>query len=355
MDEDKDSKTEEPTAQKLSRAFEEGDLPIGKDASTVASLTFGFLALLMISSRVSASLVEAVTTSIRQMTATTFMLNMEILSKPLMYMVMVGGSAALGASAITMAQTKGMIWPQKMVPDFKKCFSTEKITQIFKPDFLVDMGMTILKVAGIMVLAVWVLYDDFMTLSESFYWPQKTLLAAMVKPLVKMIMAVILAMVIIAVLDYVIKVSRFKKKMMMSIDEIKRELKEEMGDPYIRARRKSKAREISQNRVAIEVPKADALIVNPTHIAIAIKYDRSKDNAPKITAKGKNKVADLMRKLARENSVPIVRDVPLARLLYQKVKVGKTIPAETYKAVAAILAFVYRVTGRLPGVRRQYE
>ena len=139
----------------------------------------------------------------------------------------------------------------------------------------------------------------------------------------------------------------------MTIDEVKREIKEDMGDPMIRGRRKQKAREIAQNRVGVEVPKADALIVNPTHIAIAIRYERGTDNAPRVTAKGKDNVADLMRKLARENSIPIVKDVPLARLLYKKVKVGKTVPAETYKAVAAVLAFVYRVTGRLPGMRQK--
>ena len=354
-DEDKDSKTEEPTPQKLSKAFKEGDLPIGKDASTVASLTFGFFALAAIGQMVGTSLVEAVTTSIRQMAASTFVLNGEIIAKPMLSMVIIGGSAALGASAITLSQTKATIWPQKMAPDITKCFNIDKVTQIFKVDFLVDLGMTLLKVAGIMTLAVWVLYDDFMALSESFYWPQKSLLAAMVYPLAKMIVFVIFAMVAIAVLDYVIQANRFKKKMMMSMDEIKRELKEEMGDPHIRGKRKAKAREIAQNRIAVEVPKADALVVNPTHIAIAIRYVRGKDEAPKVTAKGKDKVADLMRQLARENSVPIVKDVPLARLLYKKVKVGKTVPAETYKAVAAILAFVYRVTGRLPGMRRHYE
>ena len=119
-----------------------------------------------------------------------------------------------------------------------------------------------------------------------------------------MILVVILAMVVIALLDYIIQATRFKKKMMMSMDEIKRELKEEMGDPHIRGKRKAKAREIAQNRVSVEVPKADALIVNPTHIAIAIRYVRGKDDAPKVTAKGKGNVADKMRQLAREKRGP---------------------------------------------------
>ncbi len=94
------------------------------------------------------------------------------------------------------------------------------------------------------------------------------------------------------------------------------------------------------------MPRADALVVNPTHIAIAIRYRRDEGRAPRVTAKGKGALAELMRDLARENAVPIVQDIPLARLLYRKVKVGREIPAQTYKAVAAVLAFVYRVTGR---------
>ena len=352
-DEDKDSKTEEPSARKLSQAFEKGDLPIGKDASTVASLTFGFLVLLSFGNLIAESFVFAVTSSIRQMTASTFQLQGDVIFKPLAFMVMIGGAAALGAAAITLAQTKGNIWPEKLAPDIKKCFSMEKVTKIFKPEFLTDLGMTLLKVAGIGCLAIWVLYDDFMALIEMYTWPQKTVLSAITIPLMKMIMWVIFAMIVIAVFDYVITHKRFMDKMKMTIDEVKREIKEDMGDPMIRGRRKQKAREIAQNRVGVEVPKADALIVNPTHIAIAIRYERGTDNAPRVTAKGKDNVADLMRKLARENSIPIVKDVPLARLLYKKVKVGKTVPAETYKAVAAVLAFVYRVTGRLPGMRQK--
>jgi flagellar biosynthesis protein FlhB len=99
------------------------------------------------------------------------------------------------------------------------------------------------------------------------------------------------------------------------------------------------------------IGKADALLVNPTHIAIALRYRKAEGRAPRVTAKGKGQLAELMRELARENGIPIVEDVPLARLLYRKVKVGREIPAQTYKAVATLLAFVYRVTRRESGAR----
>ena len=158
-------------------------------------------------------------------------------------------------------------------------------------------------------------------------------------------------MVIIAIFDYVITHKRFTDKMNMIIDELKREIKEDMGDPMIRVAVNKRHVKSLKKPDCVEVPKADALIVNPTHIAI--RYERGTDNAPRVTAKGKDKVADMMRHLQRKNSIPIVKDVPLARLLYKKVLQGKTVPAETYKAVAAVLAFVYRVTGRLPGMRQK--
>ncbi len=132
----------------------------------------------------------------------------------------------------------------------------------------------------------------------------------------------------------------------MTKEELKDEYKQEEGDPQIKSQRRKRYREIVKHQASVEVPRADALVVNPTHVAVAIRYRRDEGRAPRVTAKGKGALAELMRDLARENAVPIVQDIPLARLLYRKVKVGREIPAQTYKAVAAVLAFVYRVTGR---------
>jgi len=119
-----------------------------------------------------------------------------------------------------------------------------------------------------------------------------------------------------------------------------------------RGKRRKRHREISRGLAKIEVPRADALVVNPTHVAVAIRYRRDEGRAPRVTAKGKGELAEYMRDLARMNAVPIVQDIPLARLLHRKVKVGREIPATTYKAVAAILAYVYRLTGRAAGEAR---
>jgi flagellar biosynthesis protein FlhB len=114
----------------------------------------------------------------------------------------------------------------------------------------------------------------------------------------------------------------------------------------MRGARKRKHRELVKRNALAETKQADVLLVNPTHIAIAIRYRKDESGAPRVLAKGKGVLAEAMRATARENGIPIVQDIPLARLLYKKVKVGGAVPADTYKAVAAVLAFVYRLTGR---------
>jgi flagellar biosynthesis protein FlhB len=134
----------------------------------------------------------------------------------------------------------------------------------------------------------------------------------------------------------------------MTKEEAKREYKDDEGDPLLKGRRKRRHRELLKGRAAIEVPRADAVVVNPTHIAVALRYRRGEDKAPRVVAKGQGLAAERIREVARENGVPIVRDVPLARLLHKRVKVGGAVPAETYKAVAAVLAFVWKLQGKSP-------
>jgi flagellar biosynthesis protein FlhB len=159
------------------------------------------------------------------------------------------------------------------------------------------------------------------------------------------------ALVVLAGAEWALTRWRFHRDQKMTKQEVRDEYKEEEGDPQLKGRRKKRHRDLLRNQARTEVPRADALVVNPTHVAVAIRYRRDEGRAPRVTAKGKGAMAEYMRALARENGVAIYQDVPLARFLYRKVKVGREIPAQTYKAVAAVLAFVYRLGGRQPGTR----
>ena len=196
----------------------------------------------------------------------------------------------------------------------------------------------------------WVtVHDDFLALRSLLDAPPDAQLEGFFAPLAGAAVKVLAAMAVLAGLDLALARFRHARKLRMTRDETRREMKEDEGDPLIRGRRRRKHRELARARIAVEVPRADAIVINPTHVAIAIRYRRDEGRAPRVTAKGQGHLAETMRELARAHGIPLVEDVPLARLLYRRVKVGREIPAETYAAVAAVLAFVYRLTGRVPG------
>jgi flagellar biosynthetic protein FlhB len=149
------------------------------------------------------------------------------------------------------------------------------------------------------------------------------------------------SLLFIALLDYVYQWWDYEKSLRMTKQEIKEEYKQMEGNPEIKGKIKQKQRQMSMRRMMAEVPKADVVITNPTHFAIAIKYDASKGEAPIVLAKGQDFIAQRIKEIARENKVEIVENKPLARQIYASVEVGEAIPQELYQAVAEVLAFVY--------------
>lgn len=154
--------------------------------------------------------------------------------------------------------------------------------------------------------------------------------------------------VAIAAVDYLFQRYKWEKDMKMTKQEVKEEFKQLEGDPKIKAQRRQKQQEMAMKRMMQSVPEADVVIRNPTHFAVAVKYDESKDRAPIVLAKGADKVAFRIIEKAEENGVAVVENVPLARGLYKAVDVGREIPYDFYRAVAEVLAFVYDMQGRTP-------
>jgi flagellar biosynthetic protein FlhB len=147
---------------------------------------------------------------------------------------------------------------------------------------------------------------------------------------------------IVAALDYAWGWWKHEKSLRMSKQELKDEYKRQEGDPLMKSQRRRAARAIAYRRLAAEVPKADVVVTNPTHFAVALRYDREKDAAPIVVAKGADLLAKRIREIAKANKVAIVENPPLARSLYKAVDIGSIIPAELFRAVAELLAFVYR-------------
>ncbi len=155
------------------------------------------------------------------------------------------------------------------------------------------------------------------------------------------------ALLIIAILDYLFQRMQLEKQLRMTKQEVKEDMKRSEGDPLIKSRVRQRQKEIARGRMMQEVPKADVVITNPTHYAVALKYDPDSQIAPVVIAKGQRLIAQRIKQIAEDNNIPIVENVQLARALYASVDIGDEIPAELYQAVAEIMAYVYKLSGKV--------
>lgn len=340
-------KTDFISARRQQEAWDQGRIPIGKDTAGVAAMMAALVTLLALAPRLRDSLValtrESLAAGARPLSELA-----RFALEPFGLVLLTLVAAALAATAVTVAQTRGGVWPELALPDFER-MTGNKLFRAFKKEFLADMGLLSVKVVAVALVAAYAVRDDLLTLPRLLTAAPEVQLSGVFAPMTRLAVRVVALMGLFAGVDLALTHWRFREKLKMTKEEAKREMKEDEGDPMLKGRRKKRARELAKGRVAVEVPKADAVVVNPTHIAVAIRYRKDEGNAPRVIAKGKGQVAENIRELARANGIPIVEDIALARLLYKRVKVGRAIPAETYRAVAAILAFVYRVTGRKPG------
>lgn len=245
------------------------------------------------------------------------------------------------------AQVKWRPTSKPMQPKFSKLNPMKGFARIFSPGSLVELLKSVLKLAviGYMVYSylkgrigqIFLLYD--ISIGQAI-----ELIGDVVIELGIRIAAVYM---IIAMLDYAYQKYKFKQDMKMTKQEVKDEYKNQEGDPQVKGKQKQRMREASMRRMMQQLPEADVVITNPTHYAVAIKYDPDKYDAPYVIAKGENYLAQRIKDIARDNEIEIVENKPLARMLYANVEIGGLVPPELYQAVAEVLAFVYHLKGKV--------
>jgi len=280
-------------------------------------------------------------------TATTMMGLFLYLGKAMLFvMAPVGGAALLAAVVGNLMQT-GFMWTTKpLEPDLEKLNPMNGIKRLTGSEGIFDLAKAVAK----FVLVVALLYPAMKGwISEAgFLWQMETSQMAVYlgKEGARLMFTVSLAMFAVSAVDFAFQKFRYLQRLKMTKQEAKEDRKQSEGNPQIKARIRAIQRQRATRSMLDAVRKADVVITNPTHIAIALMFDRESMFAPKVVARGADHMAQQIKKIARENGVPCVENVPLARAMYKALKIGQFIPRELYNAVAEVLAYVYRLKGK---------
>lgn len=234
-----------------------------------------------------------------------------------------------------------------MQPKFSKINPISGFKKIFSVNAVVELIKSIAKIGLIIFICYSYLKDKWELLFVLYDMPLLQALQLAAETVTDLGIRIAIIYMIIALADYIYQRVKFSNDMKMTKQEIKEEYKQQEGDPQIKGKIRQRMREVSQRRMMQELPKADVVITNPTHYAVAIKYDPEEADAPIVIAKGEDYLAARIKEIAKENKIEIVENKPLARMLYANVDVGQAVPPELYQAVAEVLAFVYHLQGKI--------
>ena len=211
---------------------------------------------------------------------------------------------------------------------------------------LAEMIKSVLKLLIIGFVAYAVIETESHRFPHLYHLDVSGILVFILKAIFKIFIGVLLAMVIIAVFDYAFQRWQFEKSLRMTKQDVKEEQKQTEGDPQVKARIRSIQQQAARRRMLHQVPEADVVVTNPTHLALAIRYDPASMGAPQVVAKGAGLVAERIREVASVHGIPVIENRKLAQNLYRLVKIGEEVPMELYKAVAELLAYVYNLKGK---------
>ncbi|KYG68429.1 flagellar biosynthesis protein FlhB [Bdellovibrio bacteriovorus] len=262
--------------------------------------------------------------------------------KALILIAPVAGIAGLIGAVSSLAQVGFLRVEDALSPNFEKVNPVEGFKRVFSLRAVVEAVKSILKMGAVGLVLYFLLRGEVRQIPYMLTFSVEQILMYLGSIVVKLLGGVGGVMLVIALADYFYQRWDLEKKMMMTKQEVKEEHKQREGDPMIKSRIRRIQREMASKRMMAEIPKADVVITNPTHIAVVLKYT---DNlpAPQIVAMGADHVAEKIKEVARENNIPIVENKPLARTIFKTLKIGQVIPRELFVAVAEVLSYVYRL------------
>jgi flagellar biosynthetic protein FlhB len=353
-DRDDSQATEEPTQRRLDEAKAQGDIVKSQEVSTFIVLGGGTLAIAIFGPWAAESFARTFSIFLEQ--PDQILVDpgamMGLMRGTLLHVAMIFGppigflvAAALAAHLLQNSPTFNV---ERLMPDFSKISPQAGLRRLFGLDGVTNLLKGLIKIAivgSIVWMTLWPMRGQLsLVLDES----PAEMTGDMMHLLMRVLIAVLSVLAVMAVLDYFLQRFRFYQRNRMTKQELKEEFRSNDGDPLIKARIRKIRMEKARKRMMAAVPQATVVITNPTHYAVALQYEQGKMDAPLCVAKGTDALALRIRAVAEEHKVPVIENPPLARALYATVEIDETIPQEHYKAVAQVIGYVLKLTGKRP-------
>lgn len=355
--EESGSRTEEATPHRLEEARRRGDVAKSPDLPQWASLAGAFGVVLMAGGFLTRNLVAQLTPflahageySLRDGSGVIVVRQALTAAAPPLLIVLLGAGFA---GAFGHVVQTGFLWsPEKLNPDFSKLNPLTGLKRMFGIDSLVQFLKTLLKVCCTGAVAWYVMKPHAAELSNLAAMEPTAIIPAAMMILKSLFFAILAFLGVTAAVDFLWQRYRFGLRMRMSREEVKEDFRQQEGDPHVKAKLRQMRAEKSRRRMMQNLPKATVVVMNPTHYAVALRYEAGATAAPECVAKGLDDLALKIRAVAEQHGIPIVEDPPLARSLYAAVDVDEVIPPHHYEAVAKIIGFIMNGSRRAETVR----
>lgn len=358
MAENDQERSEKPTAKRIEEARQEGRVPRSAELNAAAVLLIAAGGLHFLGGSIGATLFDIMRSSLSIAPAEAIDPGLAVsaagteLARALMACAPILGLTLIAALAAPLAVGGWNLSFEALAPDFTRLDPVEGFGRFFSARGAVELGKAFAKFLVVATVAVAVLHKQSAQLLALGNAPVREGIAQAAALASNALLSVSGGLVLIAAVDVPWQLHQYTQNLSMSREEIREEVKQSEGAPEVRMRIRRAQREIAKRRMMHEVPKADVVVVNPTHFAVALRYDEQRMRAPLVVAKGADLVAARIREIAAEHAVPIFEAPPLARALHHGVEIGSEIPATLYVAVAQVLTYIYQLkAARTSGAR----
>lgn len=349
-----EGRTEEPTEHKLRKAREEGRVAKSVELNSAILLIFSIGAIAILAGYLLDTFLAMFNYFFTRSTETTLLESgilvqafFDFFIRLLAPLLLLNFIISILANLI---QVGFLFTVKPLIPDFSRIvphFGRYFKRVLFSAEGLFNLAKSLVKVFIIGFIAYLNIQAESKKLLTLLYLPVGRSFSFVAELVLRIILEAAIFMLALSVLDYIFQRWQFRENMKMSRQELKEERKIYEGDPLIKSRLKERMREIMMRNMLKAVPKADVIITNPTHFAVALEWDRLTMHAPQVTAKGADLIAQKIKDLALAHNIPVVENKPLARALYDEVEIGETIPEKYYEAIATILAQIYKMKGEV--------